>query len=87
MASPKEALQTHKHQNWHLLNGSKAEAGPPADTEGRYDGLVSRLLEQGGWPGKLLASMGAARLHGKDASSGRRTRNAEQALLVCPSPW
>ncbi|XP_017907411.1 PREDICTED: ADAMTS-like protein 1 isoform X1 [Capra hircus] len=83
-ASPKEALQTHKHQNGIFSNGSKAEKrGLPADTGGRYDDLVSRLLEQGGWPGELLASWELQDSTERNASS-EEDQNAEQALLRLP---
>ncbi|XP_070336656.1 ADAMTS-like protein 1 isoform X3 [Odocoileus virginianus] len=83
-ASPKEALQTHKHQNGIFSNGSKAEKrGLPADTGGRYDDLVSRLLEQGGWPGELLASWELQGSAERNASS-EEDQNAEQALLRLP---
>ncbi|XP_044795746.1 ADAMTS-like protein 1 isoform X1 [Bubalus bubalis] len=83
-ASPKEALQTHKHQNGIFSNGSKAEKrGVPADTGGRYDDLVSRLLEQGGWPGELLASWELQDSTERNASS-EEDQNAEQALLRLP---
>ncbi|XP_027404971.1 ADAMTS-like protein 1 isoform X1 [Bos indicus x Bos taurus] len=83
-ASPKEALQTHKHQNGIFSNGSKAEKrGIPADTGGRYDDLVSRLLEQGGWPGELLASWELQDSTERNASS-EEDQNAEQALLRLP---
>ncbi|KAB0368873.1 hypothetical protein FD755_019907, partial [Muntiacus reevesi] len=83
-ASPKEALQTHKHQNGIFSNGSKAEKrGLPADAGGRYDDLVSRLLEQGGWPGELLASWELQDSTERNASS-EEDQNAEQALLRLP---
>ena len=83
-ASPKEALQTHKHQNGIFSNGSKAEKrGLPADAGSRYDDLVSRLLEQGGWPGELLASGEAQDSTERNASS-EEDQNAEQALLHLP---
>ncbi|XP_066897543.1 ADAMTS-like protein 1 isoform X5 [Kogia breviceps] len=83
-ASPKEALQTHKHQNGIFSNGSKAEKrGLPADAGSRYDDLVSRLLEQGGWPGELLASWEVQDSTERNTSS-EEDQNAEQALLHLP---
>uniref|UniRef100_A0A8C6CJH8 ADAMTS like 1 n=1 Tax=Moschus moschiferus TaxID=68415 RepID=A0A8C6CJH8_MOSMO len=83
-ASPKEALQTHKHQNGIFSNGSKAEKrGLAADGGGRYDDLVSRLLEQGGWPAELLASWELQDSAERNASS-EEDPNAEQALLRLP---
>ncbi|XP_054545120.1 ADAMTS-like protein 1 isoform X2 [Talpa occidentalis] len=81
---PKEALQTHKHQNGIFSNGSKAEKrGFTADTGSRYDDLVSRLLEQGGWPGELLASWDGQDSTEKNTSS-EEDQHAEQALLHLP---
>ncbi|GAB5579800.1 ADAMTS-like protein 1 isoform X1 [Prionailurus iriomotensis] len=83
-ASPKEALQTHKHQNGIFSNGSKAEKrGPAADPGSRYDDLVSRLLEQGGWPGELLASWEVQDSTERNTSS-EEDQNAEQALWHLP---
>ncbi|XP_057576930.1 ADAMTS-like protein 1 isoform X4 [Hippopotamus amphibius kiboko] len=82
--SPKEALQTHKHQNGIFSNGSKAEKrGLPGDAGSRYDDLVSRLLEQGGWPGELLASWEVQDSTERNTSS-EEDQNAEQALLHLP---
>ncbi|KAJ1058995.1 hypothetical protein K5549_001489 [Capra hircus] len=65
-------------------NRNKAEKrGLPADTGGRYDDLVSRLLEQGGWPGELLASWELQDSTERNASS-EEDQNAEQALLRLP---
>ena len=84
-AGPKEALQAHKHQNGIFPNGSKAEKrGLPADSGGRYDDLVSRLLEQGGWPAELLASWEVQDSAERNASSSEEDQNAEQALLRLP---
>lgn len=78
-AGPKEALQTHKHQNGIFPNGSKAEKrGPASDAGSRYDDLVSRLLEQGGWPGERLASWEVQDSTERNASS-EEDQNAEQA--------
>ncbi|XP_022429491.1 ADAMTS-like protein 1 isoform X1 [Delphinapterus leucas] len=83
-ARPKEALQTHKHQNGIFSNGSKAEKrGLPADAGSRYDDLVSRLLEQGGWPGELLASWEVQDSTERNTSS-EEDQNAEQGLLHLP---
>ncbi|XP_040337272.1 ADAMTS-like protein 1 isoform X3 [Herpailurus yagouaroundi] len=83
-AGPKEALQTHKHQNGIFSNGSKAEKrGPAADPGSRYDDLVSRLLEQGGWPGELLASWEVQDSTERNTSS-EEDQNAEQALWHLP---
>lgn len=83
-AHPKEALQTHKHQNGIFSNGSKAEKrGLAADAGSHYDELVSRLLEQGGWPGELLAAWEAQDSAERNASS-EEDQNAEQALLHLP---
>ncbi|XP_036187124.1 ADAMTS-like protein 1 isoform X1 [Myotis myotis] len=84
-AHPKEALQTHKHQNGIFSNGSKAEKRglAAADAGSRYDELVSRLLEQGGWPGELLAAWEAQDSAERNASS-EEDPNAEQALLHLP---
>lgn len=83
-ANPKEALQTHKHQNGIFSNGSKAEKrGLVADPGSRYDDLVSRLLEQGGWPGELLASWEVQDSTERNTSS-EEDQNAEQALLHLP---
>ncbi|XP_074186439.1 ADAMTS-like protein 1 isoform X2 [Rhinolophus sinicus] len=83
-AHPKEALQTHKHQNGIFANGSKAEKrGLVADPGSRYDDLVSRLLEQGGWPGELLASWEVQDSTERNTSS-EEEQNAEQALLHLP---
>ncbi|XP_044242835.3 ADAMTS-like protein 1 isoform X2 [Ursus arctos] len=83
-ASPKEALQTHKHQNGIFSNGSKAEKrGPAADPGSRYDDLVSRLLEQGGWPGELLASWEVQDSTERNTSS-EEDQNSEQALWHLP---
>ncbi|XP_032979856.1 ADAMTS-like protein 1 isoform X2 [Rhinolophus ferrumequinum] len=83
-AHPKEALQTHKHQNGIFSNGSKAEKrGLVADPGSRYDDLVSRLLEQGGWPGELLASWEVQDSTERNTSS-EEEQNAEQALLHLP---
>jgi hypothetical protein len=83
-ASPKETLQTHKHQNGIFLNGSKAEKrGLAADLESRYDDIVSRLLEQGGWPGELLASWEVQDSMERNTSS-EEDPNTEQALLHLP---
>ncbi|XP_020929926.1 ADAMTS-like protein 1 isoform X2 [Sus scrofa] len=83
-ANPKEPLQTHKHQNGIFSNGSKAEKrGLPADAGSRYDELVSRLLEQGGWPGDLLASWEVQDSTERNTSS-EEDQNAEQALLHVP---
>ncbi|XP_032248310.1 ADAMTS-like protein 1 isoform X2 [Phoca vitulina] len=83
-ASPKEALQPHKHQNGIFPNGSKAEKrGPAADPGSRYDDLVSRLLEQGGWPGELLASWEVQDSTERNTSS-EEDQNAEQALWHLP---
>lgn len=82
--SPKEALQTHKHQNGIFSNGSKAEKrGLPADLGSRYDDIVSRLLEQGGWPGELLTSWEVQDSMERNASS-EEDPHAEQALLHLP---
>ncbi|XP_062064145.1 ADAMTS-like protein 1 isoform X4 [Lepus europaeus] len=84
-ASTKEALQTHKHRNGIFsTNGSKAEKrGLAVDTGSRYDDLVSRLLEQGGWPGELLASWEVQDSTERNASS-EEDGNAEQALPHLP---
>ncbi|XP_011363662.1 ADAMTS-like protein 1 [Pteropus vampyrus] len=83
-ANPKEALQTHKHQNGIFSNGSKAEKrGLVADPGSRYDDFVSRLLEQGGWPGELLASWEVQDSTERNTSS-EEDQNAEQALLHLP---
>ncbi|XP_032162777.1 ADAMTS-like protein 1 isoform X1 [Mustela erminea] len=83
-AGPKEALQTHKHQNGIFSNGSKAEKrGPAGDLGSRYDDLVSRLLEQGGWPGELLASWEVQDSTERNTSS-EEDQNAEQALWHLP---
>ncbi|XP_045696740.1 ADAMTS-like protein 1 isoform X1 [Phyllostomus hastatus] len=83
-ANPKEALQTHKHQNGIFSNGSKAEKrGLTADPGSTYDDLVSRLLEQGGWPGELLASWEVQDSTERNTSS-EEDPNAEQALLHLP---
>lgn len=84
-AHPKEALQTHKHQNGIFPNGSKAEKrGLAADPGSRYDDLVSRLLEQGGWPGELLASWEAQDSTERNASS-EEEQNAEPGPPPRPS--
>uniref|UniRef100_A0A8C0MEJ5 ADAMTS like 1 n=1 Tax=Canis lupus familiaris TaxID=9615 RepID=A0A8C0MEJ5_CANLF len=83
-ASPKEALHTHKHQNGIFSNGSKAEKrGPATDAGSRYDDLVSRLLEQGGWPGELLAAWEVQDSAERNASS-EEDQNAEQAPRPLP---
>ncbi|XP_017515524.3 ADAMTS-like protein 1 isoform X2 [Manis javanica] len=83
-ANPKEALQTHKHQNGIFSNGSKPEKrGLTADLGSRYDDLVSRLLEQGGWPRELLASWEVQDSTERNTSS-EEDQNAEQALLHLP---
>ncbi|XP_008562189.1 PREDICTED: ADAMTS-like protein 1, partial [Galeopterus variegatus] len=83
-ASPKEALQTHKHHNGISANGSKAEKrGLAADPGSRYDDIVARLLEQGGWPGELLASREVQDSTERNTSS-EEDANAEQALLHLP---
>uniref|UniRef100_A0A5F9CF83 ADAMTS-like protein 1 n=1 Tax=Oryctolagus cuniculus TaxID=9986 RepID=A0A5F9CF83_RABIT len=84
-ASTKEALQTHKHRNGIFsTNGSKAEKrGLAVDTGSRYDDLVSRLLEQGGWPGELLASWEVQDSTERNASS-EEDGNTEQALPHLP---
>ncbi|XP_019656812.2 ADAMTS-like protein 1 isoform X5 [Ailuropoda melanoleuca] len=83
-ASPKEALQTYKHQNGIFSNGSKAEKrGPAADPGSRYDDLVSRLLEQGGWPGELLASWEVQDSTERNTSS-EEDQNSEPALWHLP---
>ncbi|KAM5331461.1 ADAMTS-like protein 1 isoform 2-T2 [Glossophaga mutica] len=82
-ANPKEALQTHKHQNGIFSNGSKAEKrGLTADPGSHYDDLVSRLLEQGGWPGELLASWEVQDSTERNTSSEEDPN--EQALLHLP---
>ncbi|XP_036744030.2 ADAMTS-like protein 1 isoform X2 [Manis pentadactyla] len=83
-ANPKEALQTHKHQNGIFSNGSKPEKrGLTADLGSRYDDLVSRLLEQGGWPRELLASWEVQDSTERNTSS-EEDQNAEKALLHLP---
>ncbi|XP_041617558.1 ADAMTS-like protein 1 isoform X1 [Vulpes lagopus] len=83
-AGAKEALQTHKHLNGIFSNGSKAEKrGPAADAGSRYDDLVSRLLEQGGWPGELLAAWEAHDSGERNASS-EEDPTAEQAPRALP---
>nr|XP_042127313.1 ADAMTS-like protein 1 isoform X2 [Peromyscus maniculatus bairdii] len=83
-ANPKEVLQTHKHQNGIFSNGSKAEKrGLTADPGNRYDDIVSRLLEQGGWPGELLASWEVQDSAERNASL-EEDPNTEQALLHLP---
>lgn len=83
-ANPKEVLQTHKHQNGIFSNGSKAEKrGLTADPGNRYDDIVSRLLEQGGWPGELLASWEVQDSAERNASF-EEDPNTEQALLHLP---
>ncbi|XP_042638673.1 ADAMTS-like protein 1, partial [Orycteropus afer afer] len=83
-ASLNEALQAHKHQNGIFSNGSKAEKrGLPADPGSRYDDIVSRLLEQGGWPGELLASWEVQDSTERNTSS-EEDQNAERALLHLP---
>ncbi|XP_058157890.1 ADAMTS-like protein 1 isoform X2 [Dasypus novemcinctus] len=82
--SPNEALQTHKHQNGIFSNGSKAEKrGLPVDPGSRYDDIVSRLLEQGGWPGELIASWEVQDSTERNTTS-EEDQNAEQALLHLP---
>ncbi|XP_060055594.1 ADAMTS-like protein 1 isoform X2 [Erinaceus europaeus] len=83
----KEALQPHKHQNGIFSNGSKAEKrGLAADPGNRYDDLVSRLLEQGGWPGELLASWETQDSTERNTSS-EEDQNAEQPLLHLHLPF
>ncbi|KAM8800765.1 ADAMTS-like protein 1 isoform 1-T1 [Rhynchonycteris naso] len=83
-ANPKEVLQTHKHQNGIFSNGSKAEKrGLAADPGSHYDDLVSRLLEQGGWPGELLASWEVQDSTERNISS-EEEQNTEQALMHLP---
>ncbi|KAM6183750.1 ADAMTS-like protein 1 isoform 2-T2 [Erethizon dorsatum] len=83
-SSPKEALQTHKHQNGIFSNSSKAEKwGLTPDLGSRYDDIVSRLLEHGGWPEELLASWELQDFAERNASS-EEDPNAEQALLHLP---
>ncbi|XP_077004195.1 ADAMTS-like protein 1 isoform X2 [Tamandua tetradactyla] len=82
--SPNEALQAHKHQNGIFSNGSKAEKrGLAADPGSRYDDIVSRLLEQGAWPGELIASWEVQDSTERNTSS-EEDQNAEQALLHLP---
>ncbi|XP_064346254.1 ADAMTS-like protein 1 isoform X1 [Camelus dromedarius] len=80
-ASPKETLQTHKHQNGIFSNGSKTEKRSlPADAGSRYDDLVSRLLEQRDRPGEPLASWEVQDSTERNTSS-EEDQNAEQALV------
>lgn len=82
--TPKEALQPHKHQNAIFSNGSKPEKrGLAADPGNRYDDLVSKLLEQGGWPRELLASWEVQDSTERNASS-EEDQNTEQAQLHLP---
>ncbi|XP_037653497.1 ADAMTS-like protein 1 isoform X3 [Choloepus didactylus] len=82
--SSNEALQAHKHQNGIFSNGSKAEKrGLTLDPGSRYDDIVSRLLEQGGWPGELIASWEVQDSTERNTSS-EEDQNAEQALLHLP---
>ncbi|XP_075416084.1 ADAMTS-like protein 1 isoform X2 [Tenrec ecaudatus] len=77
-ASAHEALRAHRHQKGILAQGSKAEKrGLAADAGSPYDELVSRLLEQGGWPGELLASWEGPDSAERNASSSEEDGNAE----------
>nr|XP_042706475.1 ADAMTS-like protein 1 isoform X4 [Chrysemys picta bellii] len=70
-SSLNEALHTQeKHQNGILFNRSKAEKrGHLADPSSQYDDIVSRLLEQRGWPGENLESWEAQESTERNASS------------------
>ncbi|XP_075787629.1 ADAMTS-like protein 1 isoform X6 [Pelodiscus sinensis] len=70
-SSLNEALHTQeKHQNGILFNRSKAEKrGHLADPSSQYDNIVSRLLEQRGWPGENLESWEAQESTERNASS------------------
>ncbi|XP_072511788.1 ADAMTS-like protein 1 isoform X2 [Notamacropus eugenii] len=83
--SPHEALRTQeKHQNGIFFNGSKAEKRAPAvDPGNHYDEIVSRLLEQRGWPGELFTSWEAQDSTERNISS-EEDQNPEQALLHLP---